>query len=125
MAGKKKNKEAAEVGEAPVAEGASAEAMLEMIINKEEEIARRMKRAEADAQRVIEEAKLDAAARKREATSAEIGQEMREKELEKANREARRIASEAEEEAGRIRVHGKEHIDEAVKVVIDGVLPPQ
>lgn len=123
MAGKKK-KESHNAGEAPIRGGPDAEAMLEIILGKEGEIARRKERAEADAERAVEEAKLDAAARKREAVSAEIGQEKREKELEKADREAGRTASKAGEEARRIRAYGEEHIDEAVKVVINGVLPP-
>lgn len=122
MAGKKKKK-SHKAEEAPIEGGTSAEAMLEMILGKEDEIARRKERAEADAERAVEEAKLDAAAMKREAVSAEIGRDIREKELEKANREAEKTASEAEKEARRIRAYGEEHIDEAVKVVIDGVLP--
>jgi cell division septum initiation protein DivIVA len=108
----------------PVDGNHGAEAMLEMILNKEDEISRRMKEAEAEAEHVVEEAKLDAAAMKREATSADIGREMRERELEKASREAKRAASETEEAARRIRAYGEEHIERAVKVVIDGVLPP-
>jgi len=52
----------------PVDGNHGAEAMLEMILNKEDEISRRMKEAEAEAEHVVEEAKLDAAAMKREAT---------------------------------------------------------
>lgn len=118
------NKEPEKMEEQAVAPGATAEAMLEMIINKEDEIARRIQHAEADVQRFVEEAKLDAAALRRRADSAEMGDELREKELEKANREARRLVSQAEEKAERVRTLSKERIEQAVKIVIDGVLPP-
>jgi ferritin len=51
----------------PRAELSSAEEMLEMIVMKEDEIRQQITRAENEAQRVVEEAKLDAAAKKRDA----------------------------------------------------------
>ncbi len=113
-----------EVARDPETEQPTPEAMLEMIIAKEDEIKKRFGRAEDEAQRLIEEAKLDASVLKREATSAEVGTEIREKELEKAREEAGRIAAGIEAQAEEIRKKGMERVDEAVRIVIEGVMPP-
>src|SRR5450759_4974641 len=75
-------------------ESSSAEAMLEMILMKEDEIKLRIQRAENESQRLVEEAKLDAAHKKREAVAGDIGLDLREKELEKAKVEAEKVAQE-------------------------------
>ncbi len=106
-----------------VADKSSPEAMLEMILMKEDEIKQRIRRAETEAQRMVEEAKLDAAHRKRESTSEEVGSEIRERELAKARQEADRVSREIAAEAERIRKKGMENVDEAIRIVIEGVLP--
>jgi vacuolar-type H+-ATPase subunit H len=113
-----------EVGE-PRAELSSAEEMLEMIVAKEDEIRQRITRAENEAQRVVEEAKMDSAAKKREAGSAEVGEDLREKELAGAHEEAAKVASEIEKQADEIRKKGMERVEDAIRVVIEGVLPPR
>ena len=62
----------AEVNKAD-AELSSAEAMLEMILMKEDEIKQRIQRAENEGQRLVEEAKLDAAHKKRDAIAEDVG----------------------------------------------------
>jgi vacuolar-type H+-ATPase subunit H len=101
----------------------SAEAMLEMILMKEDEIKVRIQRAENEAQRLVEEAKLDAAHKKREAVAEDIGLDLREKELERAKVEAEKVAQEVGAQVEEIRKKGKERFDDATKVVIEGVLP--
>jgi vacuolar-type H+-ATPase subunit H len=101
----------------------SAEAMLEMILMKEDEIKMRVQRAENEAQRLVEEAKLDAAHKKREAVSEDVGKDLREKELEKAGAEAEKVAREVQAQVEEIKKKGKDHFEDAAKVVITGVLP--
>jgi vacuolar-type H+-ATPase subunit H len=105
------------------AELVSAEGMLEMILAKEDEIKSRIRRAESETQRKVEEAKLDAAVIKREAVTAEVGGDLREKEIAKAREEAERVSAEIAEQAGQVRKQGQERIEDAVKIVIDAVLP--
>lgn len=107
---------------APV-ELVSAESMLEMIIAKEDEIKSRVNKAENEAQRRVEEAKLDAAVIKREAVTAEVGGDLREKEIAEARSEADRVSTEIAERAQKVREHGLEHVEDAVKIVIEAVLP--
>ena len=114
----------AEAVEGAGAELTSAEAMLEMILLKEDEIKRRVQRAENEAQRLVEEAKLDAAHKKREAIREDIGQDLREKELARAHAEAEKVAREMSAQAESIRKKGMEHVDDAIRIVIEGVLPP-
>jgi len=102
----------------------SAEAMLEMILMKEDEIKQRVQRAENEGQRLVEEAKLDAAQKKREAIAEDVGGDLREKELARAGVEAEKVAREIAAQADEIRTNGREHFDDAITVVIDGVLPP-
>lgn len=101
----------------------SPEAMLEMILMKEDEIKQRVRRAETEAQRMVEEAKLDAAHKKRESVSEDIGTDIREKELDRAREEAEKISREFTAQAEEIRRKGMEHVDQAIRIVIDGVLP--
>jgi len=108
--------------EAP-AELVSAESMLEMILTKEDEINSRVRKAENEAQQKVEEAKLDAAVIKRDAVTAEAGSDLREKEIAKAREEAERVTAEITERAEQVRKKGMEHIEDAVKIVIDAVLP--
>ncbi len=116
--------EAAREVEEPKAELSSAEEMLELIVIKEDEIRSRIQRAEDDAQRKVEEAKLDAANKKREASAADIGEDLREEELAKAEAEAARITGEIEAQAEEIRRKGMERVEDAIRIVIEGVLPP-
>lgn len=109
--------------EAMAAEQAPGEAMLDMIVNKEEEIRKRIENARKEAERRVEVAKLDAAALKREADTLEVGKEMREEEMEKARKEAERVMEEAAVDAEKIRNQGMERVEEAVDIVIRGVLP--
>ncbi|MBU1669571.1 MAG: hypothetical protein KKF41_02190 [Actinobacteria bacterium] len=111
--------------EVKAAELSVGEQMLEAILLKEEETKRKIARAETEAQRVIEEAKLDAAARKRQATGGDVGAELRDRELEKARVEAERISAEIAAQADEIRKKGLERVDEAIKTVIEVVLPPR
>lgn len=104
-------------------ESSPAEAMLEMILMKEDEIKVRIQRAENESQRLVEEAKLDAAHKKREAVAEDIGLDLREKELERAKVEAEKVAQEVGAQVEEIRKKGKERFDDATKVVIEGVLP--
>jgi vacuolar-type H+-ATPase subunit H len=104
-------------------ETSSAEAMLEMILMKEDEIKVRMQRAENEAQRLVEEAKLDAAHKKREAVAEDIGQELRETELSKARLEAEEISQRVQAQVDEIKKKGTDHFEDAAKVVIEGVLP--
>jgi vacuolar-type H+-ATPase subunit H len=104
-------------------EASSAEAMLEMILMKEDEIKTRVQRAENEAQRLVEEAKLDAAHKKREAVSEDVGQDIREKELEKARAEAVKVTREVQAQVEEIKKKGKDRFDDAARVVITGVLP--
>ena len=105
------------------AELVSAESMLEMILTKEDEINSRVRKAENEAQRKVEEAKLDAAVIKREAVTTEVGGDIREKEVAKAREEAEKVTGEIAERAEQVRKKGMEHIEDAVKIVIDAVLP--
>ena len=114
----------AEVAEGAGTESTSAEAMLEMILMKEDEIKQRIQRAENEAQRLVEEAKLDAAHKKREAISEDIGLELREKELARAHAEAEKVTQGMSAQAESIKKKGKEHVDDAIKIVIEGVMPP-
>ncbi|HEY5532329.1 MAG TPA: hypothetical protein VIK22_10070 [Candidatus Anoxymicrobiaceae bacterium] len=113
----------AEVNEAET-ELSSAEAILEMILMKEDEIKQRVQRAENEAQRLVEEAKLDAAQRKREAIAEDVGGDLREKEMARAQAEAEKVATEIAGQADEIRTKGKERFNDAIGVVIEGVLPP-
>ena len=117
-----KTAQGAEAAEKETA-SSSAEAMLEMILMKEDEIKVRIQRAENESQRLVEEAKLDAAHKKREAVAEDIGLDLREKELEKAKVEAEKVAQEVWAQVDEIRKKGKERFDDATKVVIEGVLP--
>jgi vacuolar-type H+-ATPase subunit H len=83
----------------------------------------RIQRAENEAQRLVEEAKLDAAHKKREAVAEDIGQDLREKELAKARQEAEEINRDVQAQVEQIKKEGKNHFEDAAKVVIDGVLP--
>jgi hypothetical protein len=114
-----------ETATAKETELSSAEAMLEMILMKEDEIKQRVQRAENEAQRVVEEAKLDAAHKKREATNEDVGSDLREKELAKAREEAGKVTREIEAQAAEIRTKGMEKVEDAIRVVIEGVLPPR
>ena len=113
-----------EAEESAATESTSAEAMLEMILMKEDEIKQRVQRAENEAQRLVEEAKLDAAHKKREAVREDVGLDLREKELARANAEAEKVRQEMSAQAESIRKKGMEHVDDAIRVVIEGVLPP-
>ncbi|MCJ7652908.1 MAG: hypothetical protein MUO75_04285 [Actinobacteria bacterium] len=110
-------------GEKAPAELVSAEGMLEMILAKEDEIKSRVRKAEDGAQRVVEEAKLDTAVVKRKAATAEVGGDLREKEVAKAREEADRVAGEIAERAEQVKKQGAERIEDAVNIVIDAVLP--
>lgn len=101
------------------------ERMLEAILLKEDDVRKQMARAETEAQRMVEGAKLDAAARKREATGGDVGTELRDRELEKARVEAERVSAEIAGQADEIRGKGLERVDEAIKIVIEGMLPPR
>lgn len=111
--------------EEPKAELSSAEEMLETIVFKEDEIRGRILRAENEAQRLEEEAKMDAAGKKRDAASAEVGQDLRDKELAKAHEEAEKIAAKITAQADDIRKKGMERVEDAIRIVIEGVLPPR
>ena len=117
-----KEAEGTERPEAP--EATPAEAMLEMILMKEDETRQRLQRAENEAQRLVEEAKLDAAHKKRESIAEDLGQDIREKELARANAEAERVTREIGAQAEEIRKKGMEHVEDAIRIVIEGVLPP-
>lgn len=104
-------------------EHSSPEAMLEMILMKEDEIKQRMRRAETEAQRLVEEAKLDAAHKKRESISDDVGSDIRDKELARAREEADKVSTEIAAQAEHIRKKGMENVDKAIKIVIDQVLP--
>lgn len=101
----------------------SAEAMLEMILRKEDETKKRLQRAENEAQRMVEEAKLDAAHKKRQAIAEDIGKELREKELARAKAEAEKVTREIDAQAEEIREKGMEHVEDAIRIVLEGVLP--
>jgi vacuolar-type H+-ATPase subunit H len=105
------------------AELVSAEGMLEMILAKEDEIKSRVGKAENEAQRMVEEAKLDAAVVKRKAVTGEVGGDLRDKEIARAREEAEKIASGISERAEQLKKQGAERIEDAVKIVIDAVLP--
>jgi hypothetical protein len=113
----------AEVNKAD-AELSSAEAMLEMILMKEDEIKQRIQRAENEGQRLVEEAKLDAAHKKRDAIAEDIGGDLREKEMARAQAEADKVTAEIAAQADEIRIKGRERFNDAIGVVIEGVLPP-
>jgi hypothetical protein len=115
-------KEAEEVKATELSVG---ERMLEAILLKEDDVRKQMARAETEAQRMVEEAKLDAAARKREATGGDVGTELRERELEKARVEADQVSAEIAGQADEVRKKGMERVDEAIAIVIEGVLPPR
>lgn len=112
------------VGE-PKAELSSAEEMLELIVIKEDEIRQRIQRAEDDAQRMVEDAKLDAASKKREAAAVEVGQDIRDKALADARVEAEKITAEITAQAEELRKRGMERVEDAINIVIEGVLPPR
>jgi vacuolar-type H+-ATPase subunit H len=109
----------------PKVELSSADEMLEMIVIKEDEIRNRIQRAEDEAQREVEEAKLDASNKKREAASVEVGQDLRSKELEKAQVDAEKVTADFALQADDIRKKGMERVEDAIKIVIEGVLPPR
>lgn len=116
-----------ESGQAGVAAGAevpTAEVMLEMVILKEDEIEKRVRRARSEAERLIEDAKLDAAAIKREAQTVVVGENLREEALDKARAEAEKAEAELAAQADEVRRKGAEQIEKAVSIVMDGVLPP-
>lgn len=115
--------ESGRASEAATAEVPSAEVMLEMIIMKEDEIKKRVRRAQSEAERLIEEAKLDAAAVKSEAQTIVVGENLREEAIERARVEAGKVEADIAAQADEIRKKGAEHIEEAVKIVVDGVLP--
>lgn len=109
----------------PRAEISSAEAMLETIVSKEDEIRNRLAKAENEAQRVVEEAKMDAANKKREAASEEVGDDLRTAEVAKAHAEAEKVGADIARQADEIRKKGMERVDDAIRIVIEGVLPPR
>jgi len=111
--------------EEPKAELSSAEEMLETIVLKEDEIRSRVAKAENEAQRVIEEAKMDAATKKRDAASAEVGQDLRDSEVAKAHQEAEKVTAQIADQADEIRKKGMDRVEDAIKIVIEGVLPPR
>jgi len=111
-------------GESTSPEVPSAEAMLEMILLKEDEIEKRVRQARSEAERMVEEAKLDAAAIKREAQTVVVGENLREEALEKARVEAEKAEAEAAARADEIRRKGAEQVERAVSIVMDGVVPP-
>jgi vacuolar-type H+-ATPase subunit H len=117
--------EPAEEGEVAAAELASAEAMLDMIVMKEDEIRSRIMHAENESHRIVEEAKLDAADMKRAAAGAVVGEDLREKELEKARKEGERVTAEVRAQAEQIRASGMARLEDTVKIVMEGVLPPR
>ena len=109
----------------PKAELSSAEEMLERIVRKEDEIRKRLQKAEDESQRLVEEAKMDAANKKRDAAAVEVGQDLRDKEIEKAQVEAEKVAAEIASQADEIRKKGMDRVEDAIKIVIEGVLPPR
>lgn len=117
--------EAEKTEEGTQVETASAEAMLEMILSKEDEVKTRIAKAESEALRLVEEAKLDAAAMKREAAIAKVGQDLRDKELENARKEAEKVSAEIGGQAQGIRAKGIEQVREAADIVTEAVLPRQ
>jgi len=96
---------------------------INQIVSKEDEIKARIRQAENEAQRLVEEAKLDAAVVKRRAVTTEVGGDLREKELRNAHEEAEKVSVEIKARAVEVKARGMQQIDKAVKIVIDGVLP--
>jgi vacuolar-type H+-ATPase subunit H len=117
--------EAVQEAEETRTELSSAEEMLELIVVKEDEIRARIQHAEDDAQRKVEEAKLDAATKKREAAAVEVGQELRDKAMADAESEAKKVSMDIAVQAEEIRKKGMDRVEDAIKIVIDGVLPPR
>jgi len=117
--------EAEKTEEVSPVELAPADTMLDMILAKEDEIKTRVTKADNGAQRMVEDAKLDASALKREAVTAEVGQDLREKELEKARKDAEKVRSEISAQAVQVKARGMERIEEAAKIVTQAVLPPR
>lgn len=106
------------------AESTSPEALLELILSKEDDIQRRVKSAETESGGMVEKAKLEASMIKRDAAAAEVGTDLKESELAKAREEARRLVEEIGRQADEIRRKGNARLDEVVDVVLKSVLPP-
>jgi vacuolar-type H+-ATPase subunit H len=117
--------EAVQEVEEPKVELSSAEEMLEMIVQKEDEIRQSIQKAENDAQRKVEEAKLDAANKKREAAAVEVGEDLRDTELARAREDADKVQADVGAKAEEIRRKGMAKVEEAINIVIEGVLPPR
>lgn len=122
---KKKKKKIKKLDETENIEGRgdTAEAMLDMIIRKEDETRIHIQEAESESARLIEEAKMDAAAKKQKAVSAEVGSELREKKLAEAQEKAGEIIEKSQAEAAEIKERGEEQIEKAVNIVMDRILP--
>jgi vacuolar-type H+-ATPase subunit H len=106
------------------AEATSPEALLELILSKEDEIKQRVRDAQTEADRLVEEAKLEASMIKRDAAAAEVGTDIKEKELAKAQAEAERLVEEIGRQADDIREKGSARMNDAVAMLIKSVLPP-
>lgn len=60
-------------------EATSPEALLELILTKEDEIKQRVRDAQTESDRIVEEAKLEASMIKRDAAASEVGTDIKEK----------------------------------------------
>ncbi len=105
-------------------ESTSPEALLELILGKEDDIKQKMRNAESESDRMVEEAKLEASMIKRDAAAAEVGTDLKEKELAKAREEADRLVEQIGQQAEEIRARGNARMGEAVTILLKSVLPP-
>jgi vacuolar-type H+-ATPase subunit H len=98
---------------------------IESILNKEDAIKDRIERAEKEAGRLIDDAKMDAAVIKRKAMAKEVGMDVREQELARASEEAEEAASVILAQADKIKSDAMGHIEKAVDIIVSKVLPPE
>ncbi len=92
---------------------------------KESEIRAKVSAERARAERLIEDAKGEAAAIKRKATLEELGKDTYQKIIAAAQEEARAIEESAAREISAVERRGEENLSRAVAFIVEAVISPQ
>jgi len=92
---------------------------------KEAEIRAKVNAERARAERLIEDAKGEAAAIKRKATLEELGQDTYQKIIAAAQEEVRAIEESTAREISAVERRGEENLSRAVEFIVEAVISPQ
>lgn len=95
-----------------------------LIQAKEAEIRKKTSQERARAERIIEDAKGEAAAIKRKATLEDIGRDVYDRIISSAREEAEKIEKSTAEEVEKVKRQGEENLSRAVDFIVESVLTP-